>query len=201
VDLRRFPFFRDTRAARESLGLGLTDTILLSVRRLVPRTGVLRLVEAFAELKQPGRRLIIVGEGPQRTRIRRRIRQLGLGDCVSLLGHVPDEDLALYYQAADLSVVPSLGLEAFGLVILESMACGTPVATTAVGGARAIVGELDRRLVLPSVSSSGIASGLQRLLEGCDLQSLRPRTRQLVEGSYSLEHMGRRLCSLLEDVP
>jgi glycosyltransferase involved in cell wall biosynthesis len=200
VDTERYSFRPSTKGTRESLGLDPDETILLTVRRLVPRTGVLGLVDAFARLSGPGRRLLIVGEGPLRFRIQQRIRRLGLGDRVKLLGRVPDEDLMRYYQAADLSVVPSVSFEAFGLVVLESMSCGTPAATTPVGGAPEIVAKVNRGLVLPGTSPRDVASGLQLLLDRYDLEALRPRSRDLVESRYSLDRMGERLVSLLESL-
>jgi glycosyltransferase involved in cell wall biosynthesis len=197
VEVERFPFAGDVSAARQTLGLSVDEVILLAVRRLVPRTGVLRLVEAFGMLRPPNARLLVAGEGPQRDDIARRVDALDLDGSVKLLGRVSDDELPVYYRAADLSVVPSVGLEAFGLVVLESLACGTPVAVTPVGELPHMVADVDARLVFSGSSSAEIASGLERVISRDLLRGLRPRCRRLVESEYSLARFGERLTDVL----
>jgi glycosyltransferase involved in cell wall biosynthesis len=197
VDLVRFGFAPDVAPARERLGLSPNDFVLLTVRRLVPRTGVLRLVEAMALLRERHVRLLIVGDGPQRQTIEATVEHLELGETVTVLGHVNDADLPLYYQAADLSLIPSVGLEAFGLVVLESLASGTPVAGTPVGEVPDAIEPLSKRLTLPGVSADEIAHGLASLLQRDFLRDLRAPARRLVEEQYSPDQMAHRLLSVL----
>jgi glycogen synthase len=77
-----------------------------------------------------------------------------------LAGFVPDADLPLAYRAADLSVVPSIALEGFGLIVLESLAAGTPVIVTPVGGLPEVVRGLSKDLILEGSSPAQIAEGL-----------------------------------------
>ena len=74
--------------------------------------------------------------------------ELGLQDHVRLLGHVPEADLPLAYRAADLTVMPTASLEGFGLSVIESLAAGTPVLATPVGGMLDILPPLGEQLVL-----------------------------------------------------
>ena len=133
VDLERFaPGDRDT--ARDAVGAP-RGRVVLAVRRLVPRMGLEVLLGAWAALS-PGHDdvLAIVGDGPSAPQLRRQARALGVEGTVRLCGRVDDAQLVAWYRAADLTVVPSVALEGFGLVVLESLACGTPVVGTDVAG-------------------------------------------------------------------
>jgi glycosyltransferase involved in cell wall biosynthesis len=125
--------------------------VVLAVRRLVHRMGLGDLVEAWwlAGLGDYGGQLLIVGTGPERAGLERRVAELGLSDSVRLLGAVPDNLLVEAYRAADVCAVPSAELEGFGLVVLESLACGTPVVATDVGGLPEVLDELQPDLVVP----------------------------------------------------
>jgi alpha-1,6-mannosyltransferase len=118
----------DDRAnTRAALGIGNDKPLLLYVGRLAREKNTRRLFEAFALLEErsPGRfHLLIVGDGPERDWL---IRCQQRGDSVSWIPYCTDSsDLARYYRAADLFVHPGVQ-ETFGLVALESQACGTPV--------------------------------------------------------------------------
>ena len=83
-----------------------------------------------------------------------------------MLGFISESLLPAHYQAADISIVPSQTLEGFGLTTLESLACGTPVLVTPVGGLTEVVGPLAPGCILPGFSSQQIAQGLQAYLGG-----------------------------------
>ena len=168
VDLDRFvPAFDTPKAdARRQFGWPADRPVVLTVRRLVPRTGLDRLVDAMVDVKRqvPQAICLIAGRGPLASPLVERVEAAGLGDSVRLLGFVPDEDLPLAYRAADVSVVPSETLEGFGLSAAESLAAGTPVLVTPVGGLPEVVGGLDRKLVLADTSAAAIAAGLSAAL-------------------------------------
>lgn len=134
VDLARFS--PGSRAdARTRLGLPLDVPIAVCVRRLDPRMGLLVLLDAWAAIVDElpiAPLLVIAGEGDLRAELERRAARLG--ESVRVIGRVAEEELPLLYRAADVSVVPSLALEGFGLVTLESLACGTPVIASDVDG-------------------------------------------------------------------
>jgi D-inositol-3-phosphate glycosyltransferase len=132
----------DRKAARQRLGLN-GGRIVLFVGRVEPLKGIDRLLQAISGLSAgPGLTLLVVGgdeEGqPEMERLRDLSRSLEIEDAVNFVGAVPQEDLPLYYSAADVCVVPS-HYESFGLVALESMACGTPVVATRVGSMESVV--------------------------------------------------------------
>jgi glycosyltransferase involved in cell wall biosynthesis len=131
VDTHRFRP-GEKSSARGQLGLPMDRFIFATVRRLEPRMGLELLLDATAGLS--GCHLAICGAGTLEGRLRKRVADLNLTDRVTFLGRVSDRDLPLVYQAADVSVVPTIALEGFGLIVLESMACGRPVISSRSGG-------------------------------------------------------------------
>jgi glycosyltransferase involved in cell wall biosynthesis len=114
----------EVAAFRQAKGYG---RYLLHVGTLQPRKNIPLLLEAFARLNEPELQLVLIGgKGWKYDAIFARIQALGLVDRVHFPGYVPDEELPLWYNAAELLVFPSL-YEGFGMPVLEAMACGTPV--------------------------------------------------------------------------
>ena len=105
----------------------------------------------------------------------------------NLLGSscVLSDILPQYYQAADLMVVPSVAFEGFGLVTTESMACGTPVAGTPVGGTKEILESFEPKLLFEGSTQQDITSGLRRLLADSSQLPSRSATRQHVLDHYT----------------
>jgi D-inositol-3-phosphate glycosyltransferase len=130
-------------AARARLGLP-GRRVLLFVGRIQPLKGLDLAVRTLAELDRTDAVLWVVGgpsgaDGPEELdRVERLAAALGVAERVLFLPPQPHEELAVYYQAADVCLVPSRN-ESFGLVALEAAACGTPVVASAVGGLRSIV--------------------------------------------------------------
>ena len=141
VDLSRFRPVGRTEARRQ---LGLNGhKVMLYVGRIEPLKGADLLLHAAASLESDeGVQVLVVGSDAEGSGELERLHQMSndlqLGDTVEFVGRVPQERLALYYSAADVCVVPSF-YESFGLAALESMACGTPVVATRVGGLSTIV--------------------------------------------------------------
>lgn len=132
----------DQKAVRSRLGLN-GEKILLYVGRVEPIKGLDLLVETAAQMdSEEGVRMMVVGADVNGDREMDRVKQLAkerdLEDKIDFVGQVDHDDLPLYYNAADVCVVPSY-YESFGLVALESMACGTPVVATRVGGLSTII--------------------------------------------------------------
>jgi alpha-1,6-mannosyltransferase len=117
----------DGAATRQSLGVGRGETLLLYAGRLAKEKNTQTLLRAFEVLRQRGHNgfhLLVIGDGPQRSKVQKLQRRVGK---VSWISYCADSfDLARYYRSADLFVHPSIQ-ETFGLVALESQACGTPV--------------------------------------------------------------------------
>jgi glycosyltransferase involved in cell wall biosynthesis len=153
----------DRLQARERLGIPAESKVIASVRRLVPRMGLGVLLEACALLD--GEPLVLIGgDGPERGRLEAKAEELGIGRQVRFLGRLSDEAVRDVYRAADVCVVPSIALEGFGLVVLEALACGTPVIASDLGGLAEALGELAPSLVVPPGDAGRLARRLEHSL-------------------------------------
>lgn len=125
---------RDRQDSRRTLGLPEDGRILVSVAALREAKGHQHVIAALAKIapKYPGLRLYLVGEGEYRRQIQQLVRKLSLEDRVFLAGSRRSEEIPLWFSAADLSILAS-SREGWPNVVLESLACGTPVIGTPVG--------------------------------------------------------------------
>jgi glycosyltransferase involved in cell wall biosynthesis len=148
--------------ARQKLEWPKDRIILLTVRRLARRMGLENFIEAIGQLreKQPAILAVLAGTGPLAGELAALVERKNLQEHVRLVGFVPDADLPVAYRAADASVVPSIALEGFGLIVLESLAAGTPAIVTPVGGLPEAVSALSKDLILDGSSPAQIADGL-----------------------------------------
>lgn len=152
----RPPENRDTLRA----SMGLVGPTLISVGGLIERKGHHRTIEAMRQL--PGFTLLIAGEGPERERLSAMIAQFGLGDRVHLLGPRPHRELPALYGAADASVLAS-SREGWANVLLESMACGTPVVAANIWGNPEVVRQPAAGLIYEPNTADGVANGVRKL--------------------------------------
>jgi teichuronic acid biosynthesis glycosyltransferase TuaC len=158
VDLALFrPVDRD--AARRALGF--TRPTLLAVGNLVALKRHRLIVETLTGL--PEADLVIVGEGPERASIEALARERGVADRVRLLGRVPQHRLPEIYGAADLLVLVSTS-EGWPNVLLESMACGTPVVVSDIDGIADIVAAPEAGRILGETTPDGLAAAVRDLL-------------------------------------
>jgi len=161
VDLDGFRPAGDRAAARA--GLGMDGPTLLSVGYLVERKGHDLVIEALTLL--PGWRLMIVGSGPEQGPLQALAARLGVADRVSMVGQVPHASLPRYYAAADMLVLASKR-EGWANVLLESMACGTPVVASPIPGNPEVVQERAAGLVMAERSARGVADAVRDLASG-----------------------------------
>jgi len=203
VDTERFAPAGNAADVRRRLGLPADRTILLTVRNLVPRMGLDRFVRAVAMVRdtKPGILVLIGGEGPLRGELERLIQHHGVKDRVWLLGFIPEEDLPKYYQSADLVVMPTSELEGFGLVTVEALACGTPVAGTPVGATPEILRGIDPGLLASGTRAEDIAKSLYAIIRRFrerpgERAELAARGLAAVHARYTWD----RHCGMLADV-
>jgi glycosyltransferase involved in cell wall biosynthesis len=168
ADIERFNIGATQAAARARLGLPQDRPILLSVRRLVRRMGLLELITALKQVvaRVPDVLLCIAGRGLLKQELELKVTELGLTDHVRFLGYVAEDDLPFLYRAADIHVVPTAALEGFGLVAAESLAAGVPVMVTRVGGLPEVVEGLSPDLLFASPRADDLADGLIQALLG-----------------------------------
>jgi glycosyltransferase involved in cell wall biosynthesis len=168
IDTVFFAPAADRQAVRAALGWPSGATVFFTARRLINRVGVMQLLEAARLVRATHENFVvkIAGKGPLRAELESAILAQGLSDCVELLGFVSEEELVRCYQAADVTVLPTQSLEGFGTIISESLACGTPVIVTPVGGMPEAVAHLDPELVARSAAAEGIADAMERAVRG-----------------------------------
>ncbi|MBW4688869.1 MAG: glycosyltransferase family 4 protein [Komarekiella atlantica HA4396-MV6] len=165
VDITKFQTNLSPQEARTQLGWPSNRRILFTSRRLVHRVGLDKLLQAVAIIKPkiPDVWLAIAGRGHIQATLQQQATELGLDDNVKFLGFIPDEQLPIAYQAADLTVMPSQSFEGFGLAIVESLACGTPVMCTPVGGMPEILENFSPDLITSSIEVSSITEKLENV--------------------------------------
>ncbi len=161
----------DRTQARRAIGLPPGGPILLFVGRIQPLKGVSVAVRALAALgpDYADARLVIVGgpSGPhgeaEVERVAGLVRDLGIGERVVFVPPRPHELLSTYYRAADVCLVPSRS-ESFGLVALESAACGTPVVASDVGGLRSLVDHGRTGYLVDDPTAEAFAAWVRQIL-------------------------------------
>jgi glycosyltransferase involved in cell wall biosynthesis len=158
VDLEQFhPLGREELRAQ----LGLLGPTLLSVGNLFAFKGHGLVIEALSLLPQC--ELVIAGDGPDRAAFEALARQRGVAGRVRFVGSLSQQDLRRYYCAADALVLAS-SREGWPNVLLEAMACGTPVVATRVGGVPEIITHPDAGVILEERSAAALAQGIRTLL-------------------------------------
>ncbi|MEB3357732.1 MAG: glycosyltransferase, partial [Synechococcales bacterium] len=151
-------------------GLPVSRPLIVACGRLTEQKGFLSLLDTFAIVRQSiPASLWIIGEGPQRAQLEARIQNLKLTDCVSLLGFQANPYALM--QAADLFVLSSR-YEGFGIVIVEAMACGTPViAVDCPSGPSEIISHGVNGLLVPPDDRQALASSIVNLLNNSAQQA------------------------------
>jgi D-inositol-3-phosphate glycosyltransferase len=169
-------FFRpiEREEARRRLGLCNGRRVILFVGRIEPLKGVDILIGAAAQLhdQEDFSVLIVGGESGspgEVEKLREQAATLGVDHHVSFVGAVEQEKLPLFYSAADVCVVPSF-YESFGLVAIESMACGTPVVASRVGGLSASVRDGETGYLISWRCAEPFAERLELLLGNEELR-------------------------------
>jgi len=173
VDLEAFRPV-DRAAARDRFGV--SGRVIASVGHLIERKGHNFVIEALEQ--HPGITLLIAGDGPEEAALKALAQRLGVDGRVHFLGRRPHDDLPHIYSAADAMVLAS-SREGWANVLLESMACGTPVVATDIWGTGEVVATPDAGVLVGERSGPAIADGLTRLFAALPE---RAATRRYAEG-------------------
>ncbi len=172
-------------------------TRLLFVGNLISRKGVIYLVRAFKEIKKqiPDAELQIVGKRNEKSEYVQQVKKESF-DGVRFLDAQNEGELIRYFQEATVLVHPAV-YEAFGMTLVESMACGTPVIATKVGGIPEVIG--DSGILIKPKNPTDIADKVISLLENRKkYESLKKRGRERAVKYFSWENVSDRLSSLYE---
>ena len=175
VDLERFtPEPREL--ARQRLGLQTQGPYLLSVGHLIERKGHHIAIEALVAL--PGVTLLIAGSGPEERALKSLASRLGVSDRVHWAGVVPQAELRWWYSAADVLTLCS-SREGWANVLLEAMACGTPVIATDIWGTSEVVSSEAAGRLMERRDARALADAWHDLMSA---MPARAATRQYAEG-------------------
>ena len=199
VDTSSFKADFSLQEARLKLNWPQDRQIIFTSRRLVHRVGIDKLLTAFATIraKIPDIWLAIAGRGPLEAELKQQVKDLELEDRVKFLGFLPDEQLPIAYQAADFSIMPSQSFEGFGLAIVESLACGTPVICTPVGGMPEILEPFSPQLITSSISANSIAEKLEQALLGKISIPSKEDCRQYASANFNWDKIANEVRSVI----
>ena len=149
--------------------ISLRKKVLLFVGRLDKYKGIKYLINSLSILKRKDAILLIVGQGDERKNLENQVRKLNLKDNVKFLGKLDDKELVKVYNIADIFILPSINRqEVFGKVLIEAMACGTPVIATDLWGVREVV--RNAGIIVKRKNSQQLASAINNLLANSKLR-------------------------------
>lgn len=181
---------------------------LAFVGRLVDVKGALVLIDALATLveQHPDLRLTIVGDGPERAAVERKIARHDLVDNVVIMGRLPSAAVADILRSAAVFAMPSVetrsgAQEGFGLVTIEAMGCGCPVVASSLPGVRDAVLDGETGLFAAPGDAKDLADKIGRLLDDGELRcSLATRGRKFAMENFDWPVVGQRYADLLLDI-
>ncbi|MCL4370153.1 MAG: glycosyltransferase family 4 protein [Chloroflexi bacterium] len=180
---------------------GLPDHFLLYLGTLEPRKNVERLVEAYAlgRRRHAVRQKLILGgaRGWLYDRIFARVQALGLQEEVVFANYIPEHELPLWYNCADIFIYPSL-YEGFGLPPLEAMACGTPVITSSVSSLPEVVGTA--AITVDPLDVDALAEAIAKVLDNRSLGARLSEEGRIQAARFSWSDMAERTLRLYRSV-
>jgi glycosyltransferase involved in cell wall biosynthesis len=150
--------------------------------------------------------LILIGEGPERKRLIQLVERLGLQNVVEFKGGIPQTQLADYYRASDVFILPSIRTkrgeeEAFGLVLAEAMASGLPVIGTRTGGISSLIEDQKTGLMVEEGDPPGVAAAIRRILcEGALRDRLVQGGMEKVKEKCEWNHIASRFDQIFQQV-
>jgi len=206
IDTEHFTSRSDAKELRESLGLG-SKKVIVSVGRLVHRKGQDVLIESMPEIIKSidDVHLLLIGEGPYKKELEKRIKNLGLANRVTFVGRVQYADLPRYICVGDVFAMPSrsrlagLEVEGLGIVYLEASACGLPVIGGISGGAPDAVLQGETGFSVDGRSAHEVAEAIVRVLTDKELaQRLGARGRQWIIEQWQWRVWSERFNQLLK---
>jgi len=174
---------------------------VLFVGRLVEEKGVIHLLRAISLLPEGAKSRIqvdIVGEGTEKSVLIDEANKLGINSLVNFIGRVPNDELPVFFQRADVFVGPSL-FEGQGIVFLEAMACGLPVIASDVGGISEIIQSGENGVLVPPGDANKLSIALNELLfDDARQSSIAENGLRVIKTRYTWDSVSRQFLELYE---
>lgn len=173
--------------------------VVLTTRRFEPKNGMRYLVKSIPHTDEDIY-FVMIGDGSNHAELKQWVQQQGLSDRVSMPGSVPHDEIAAYYQLADIAVLPSLK-EAISISGLEAMASGTPLIGTRVGGIPELIDHEENGLLVQPRSPEEIAEAINRLHENLhEVKEMGTKARAKVVDSFSWDAVAERTIEVYKSV-
>lgn len=183
VDDTKYCFSESDRSTlRKQLGFADEDLVGILTRRLVDKNGVIHLARATRHINNPHLKLLLIGDGPERSSIEETLNQ-HFGNRFVMLGAKQHHEIIPYYSAADFSILPSL-MEATSISGLEAMSVGLPLVGTRVGGIPELILNNSNGLLCNPSDGKDLADKIDALLEQ-DLASLGKESNRMVQQRFT----------------
>ena len=194
----------DKEFARRRLGLRDGERVILFVGRIEPLKGIDILIAAAAQLHEDENFAVLIVGGDARAdaqiaELRAQATRLGVDHHISFVGAVEHTELPVYYNAADVCVLPSY-YESFGLVAVESMACGTPVVASRVGGLTSTVSDGETGYLIPWRCPEPFAERLELLLDNDELRASFGRAGREAVERYRWANVADAVAALYDEL-
>jgi glycogen synthase len=178
---------------------GIRRPRVLFVGRLAPQKGVSTLVEAAGLLKEPSAQVLLVGDGPERSKLERDAERLGVDDRLHFVGFFAHERLPAVLAHADLLVLPSL-YEELGTVLLEAMQAALPIVASRTGGIPDLIEDGVNGMLVPAGDPEALARAIDRLLADRDLARRLSKEAQQRAKDYDWEVLAERVLRVYQGV-
>jgi len=196
IDLNLFSPKVNYIDTRQNYGLKLNEKVVLCPRRIVPKNGIIHLIEACPLIikERNDVRFLFVGPFSDRTYqklVVEKVKKLGVQKYVIFTGGIPYKQMPKYYALSDIVVIPSL-IEAVSLSALEAMACKKPIVATAVGGLREVIKNQYNGILVKPMDSEALAKAILLLLNDNELASKCAENAYLTAQRFSWEHVASK---------
>ena len=205
VDTKKFNSNLDARELRNKIGIKKEEKVVLFVGALDKAhyfKGVEVLLKAFSGIKEKNAKLVLVGEGDLKDYYIKTAKLLGINRNVFFAGRVSSEELPYYYNLCDFSVLPSTDRgEAFGMALVEAMACGKPVIAGNLPGVRNVVEERKNGLLAEAGNEKDLKEKMEKLLQDSSLRKkFGENGRKKALEKYDWGKIAERVEGIYEDV-
>jgi teichuronic acid biosynthesis glycosyltransferase TuaC len=202
VDLEEFSPASDKVSLRKELGLPLNKMVALYAGYIQERKGIYEMLEAFCRIHkvEPNVMLCVCGGGEEEMRFTQMVRERNLEHIIRILGEVATDQMNKWMKASDLLVLAT-HTEGMPNVVMEAMACGLPVVTTAVGGLPEAIGNCEGAILVPPWDVDKFKDAVLKVLRN---EQLRERmglaARKLAEEKFGVQRNARRILDFLSEI-